>query len=87
MFDRDAFEERSAIMEIDGGFTRFEAETEAAKAQGFSRWEAMRNADSVGYSAAPRDHGSAAPGQPAHHMPAVQRSEKEQTRPMLERRV
>lgn len=37
--DIDAFEERAAIMEYDGGLSRSEAENRAAQAQGF------RNAD------------------------------------------
>lgn len=40
-FDVDAFEERAAIMEFDGGLSRFEAETAAAQAQGVKRWEAL----------------------------------------------
>ena len=40
-FDRDAFEERAAIMEYDGGMTRFKAETLAAEAQGKTRWQAI----------------------------------------------
>lgn len=40
-FDPDAFEERAAIMEYDGGLSRFQAETLAAKAQGVKRWEAI----------------------------------------------
>lgn len=40
-FDKEAFEERAAIMEFDGGMTRFRAETMAAKEQGISRWEAI----------------------------------------------
>lgn len=39
--DQDAFEERAAIMEFDGGMSRFEAETQAARAQGLGRWEAI----------------------------------------------
>lgn len=42
MFDPEAFEERAAIMEFDGGLSRFEAETLAARAQGLSRWQALR---------------------------------------------
>lgn len=42
MFDRDAFEERAAIAEFDGGLSRFEAETLAAKAQGLTRWQALK---------------------------------------------
>ena len=33
--DTDAFEERAAIAEFDGGLTRREAETLAARAQGY----------------------------------------------------
>ena len=33
--DIDAFEERAAIVEYDGGLTRQEAETIAARSQGF----------------------------------------------------
>jgi hypothetical protein len=33
--DIDAFEERAAIMQYDGGLTRSRAEDEAARAQGF----------------------------------------------------
>lgn len=40
-FDKDRFEERAAIMEYDGGLTRFRAETEAATAQGVERWVAI----------------------------------------------
>ena len=55
MIDLDAFEERAAIMEFDGGMTRFEAETAAAKAQGFSRWEVMNHAKRARDIAAARD--------------------------------
>lgn len=40
-FDPDTFEERAAIMEYDGGLSRFRAETLAAEAQGVKRWEAL----------------------------------------------
>lgn len=43
-FDRDQFEERSAIAEYDGGLSRFDAETLAAREQGFERWEVMNGA-------------------------------------------
>ena len=33
--DIDAFEERAALMEYEGGLTRSKAEDEAARAQGF----------------------------------------------------
>jgi hypothetical protein len=38
-FDKDAFEERAAIQEFDGGMSRFQAETAAARAQGMERWQ------------------------------------------------
>lgn len=37
----DQFEERAAIMEFDGGLSRFQAETKAAELQGLKRWEVM----------------------------------------------
>lgn len=40
-FDRDAWEERAAIKEYEAGMSRFRAETDAAKAQGVTRWEAI----------------------------------------------
>jgi hypothetical protein len=42
MMDIDAFQERAAIVEYDGGLSRFEAETLAAKEQRLERWEALR---------------------------------------------
>lgn len=43
--DIDAFEERAAIIEHDGGLSRSEAEDRAAKAQGFRNaehyWQAL----------------------------------------------
>lgn len=42
-FDLDAFEERAAIIEYDGGLTRFRAETLAAQAQGEARHDAIRS--------------------------------------------
>lgn len=41
-FDIDAFEERAAIAEFDGGMSRFEAETLAAQQQGMTRWQALK---------------------------------------------
>lgn len=41
MTDLDQFEERAAIMEFDGGMTRFRAETLAAQAQGKQRREVL----------------------------------------------
>ena len=41
MIDLDQFEERAAIMEFDGGLSRFRAETLAAQAQGRQRKEVL----------------------------------------------
>ncbi len=41
-FDRDVFEERAAIMELDGGLSRDEAERLAAMAQGFQLEDVRR---------------------------------------------
>jgi hypothetical protein len=51
VFDPCKFEERAAIMQFDGGLSRFEAETLAAKAQGVSRKEALRAAQSASEAA------------------------------------
>lgn len=72
MIDLDAFEERAAIMEFDGGMTRFQAETEAAKLQGVTRWEALQHAKRIGHSATSRDHREAGTRDAAVSVPAVQ---------------
>lgn len=41
--DIDQFENCAAWLEYCEGFTRFEAETEAARRQGVKRYEAMRH--------------------------------------------
>lgn len=90
MFDLDQFNERAAIMEFDGGLTRFAAETAAAAAQGLSRWQAMeaqKHANSIGHSGAARDHRPADAGHAAHHMPGVQRGAEEQKGSVSERVV
>lgn len=49
-FDRDAWEERAAIMEFDGGLSREDAERLAAQAQGFQIkdvWRWIEVQDSV----------------------------------------
>lgn len=49
-FDRDAWEERTAIMEFDGGLSREDAERLAAQAQGFQIkdvWRWIEIQDSV----------------------------------------
>ncbi len=76
MFDHDQFEERAAIMEFDGGLSRFRAETQAAKAQGVSRHEAIR----IRNSQQTWDQRPAAEWHTADHLPEVQRDQKEKTR-------
>lgn len=90
MFDRDAFEERAAIMEFDGGLSRFDAETQAAKAQGLTRWQAMekiKNADSKRNPAIGGDHGSAAVGNGSDNLPGMQRTAAEQNGSVPERLI
>ena len=81
MFDRDAFEERAAIMEFDGGLSRFDAETQAAKAQGLTRWQALeeiKDADSKRNLARGGDNGSPDVGNGSDNLPGVQRAAAEQ---------
>lgn len=79
--DFEAYEERAAIMEFDGGLSRFEAETAAAKAQGLQRWEAV-NEIRKRNSATARDNGTAAIGQPAHDVSRVQPHAAKENGPM-----
>lgn len=88
--DRDQFEERAAIMQFDGGLSRFEAETQAAKAQGLTRWQAMeaiRNGNSLGDHPAARDQREANDRNGQGGLPGMQRSAAEQDRPMPQRHV
>jgi hypothetical protein len=82
-FDIEAFEERAAIMEFDGGMSRFRAETLAAEAQGVKRHEAIR----IGHSAQARDQRSGSKRQSADDMPGVQRRPKEEAGSVPERVV
>lgn len=88
MFDRDAWEERAAIAEYDGGLSRFEAETLAAKAQGLTRWQALeeiKDADSKRNLARGGDNGSPHVGNGSDNLPRVQRATAEQNGAMPER--
>lgn len=71
MIDLDAWEERAAIMECGGGLTRFRAETEAARQQGYARWEAM-NALGSGDTDAAGDQGAARNGHQPDNLPGMQ---------------
>jgi len=89
MVDLDQFENTAAWLEFCDGMSRFEAETEAARRQGVTRWqvmEAKRDAERDGHSERGGDHRSPMAGQQCQNdMPRVQRAPKEENRPMLER--
>lgn len=86
-FDVERFEERAAIMEFDGGLSRFEAETLAASAQGLTRWQAMEavNAHSKRNTAGGGDNRAPAARQSANNLPGVQSRPEKEKRPMPER--
>lgn len=91
--DLDQFEERAAIMEFCGGLSRFEAETQAAKAQGLTRWQVQkiireaRNANGMGNFAEARDHREAHHRNGQNNLPGVQPNEEKQTGSMSKRDV
>jgi hypothetical protein len=72
MIDLDAFEERAAIMQYDGGMSRYQAETEAARAQGKTRWEVLDYAKRIGNPASGGDRGEADARDSADNLPGVQ---------------
>lgn len=67
----DQFQERAAIMEFCGGMDRFRAETEAAREQGYQRWE-FRNAISKRHTAAAGRQRPASERDATHHLPGMQ---------------
>lgn len=84
--DLEHFEERAAIMEFDGGLSRFQAETLAAQAQGFQRHEVM-NAIRKRNSQQARNNGSAAGRHGSDNLPGMQPRQEEEARPMSQRDV
>lgn len=86
MIDLDQFEERAAIMEYDGGLSRFRAETLAAQAQGRQRKEVL---DEIGKrnSARPSDHGEAVARHGQDALPRVQPRPEEQKGSLSQRDV
>jgi hypothetical protein len=82
MFDVELFEERAAIMECDGGMTRFRAETAAAEAQDVTRWQAMqevRHAQRERNPQRSRDNSAALDGeQSADNLSGMQRGPEEE---------
>ena len=90
MFDTDAFEERAAIMEYDGGMSRFQAETLAAKAQGLSRWQALQEVENEKHQRNSERGGDNRQTPERHNSDNVSRMQPrapQQERPMPERVV
>ncbi len=77
MFDPDLWAERAAIMEYEGGLSRFAAETGAAVAMGVNRWEAL-HAERERNLAAARDRDAAGVRDAAGAMPRVQPAQAQQ---------
>ncbi|WP_422028133.1 hypothetical protein [Roseovarius sp.] len=86
MLDIDQYENTAAWLEYCDGMSRFQAETEAARRQGYQRWEAV-NEIRKRHSEGQRDRGQAAGGNAAHDLPGMQPATKEETRPVSERDV
>lgn len=86
MLDIDQYENTAAWLEYCDGMSRFQAETEAARRQGYQRWEA-NDEISKRHSEGQRHRGQAASGNAAHDMPGVQPAPKEEARPVPERDV
>lgn len=84
--DLDAWAERSAVMEFDAGLTRFEAETAAARAQGYQRHEVI-DAIRKRNSQQARDQREAPARNAAHDLSGMQPGSKEENRPMPQRDV
>lgn len=77
-FDKEAFEERAAIMEFDGGLSRFRAETMAAEAQGTTRWRALGEITRGIVKEARDQREAVARQQRADGMPAMQPNAKKE---------
>lgn len=84
--DIDRYENTAAWLEYCDGMTRFQAETEAARRQGYQRWEAqneIRKRNSEG----PRDRGQEADRHAANDLPGMQPNPQEEARPVSGRDV
>jgi hypothetical protein len=90
MMDVDLFLERAAIMEFEGGLSRYQAETEAAKAQGVARWQALKAVQDANIGGNPRfggDRGQAHVRHGSGDLSRVQPTQAEQDGPVPERDV
>lgn len=85
MMDYDGFEERAAIMEFDGGMSRFEAETRAAREQGEPRWRAIGDVAKRFVEQARNQREAMAQRPGADNVPGVQRWAAKENRSMPER--
>ena len=79
--DMDVWCERAAIMQFDGGLSRYEAEVRAAVRQGKKRWEFInennkRNSPRGGHNC------SQSVGDTAHGLPGMQSHPQEKERQM-----
>ena len=86
MIDLDQFEERAAIMEFDGGLSRFQAETRAAQSQGRQRREVMDEIHRRNL-ARQRDQREANQRDDGDALPRVQRASEKEARPVSQRDV
>lgn len=80
--DFDQFENTAAWLEYCDGMSRFEAETEAARRQGYKRHEVI-NANGIRNSEGGRDNGQAATRQPADNVSRVQPTPTQKVGPVL----
>jgi hypothetical protein len=81
----ELWEERAAIMQYDGGLSRFEAETKAADGMGRKRWELV-NAQRERNSASFGNRARAVEGQSRpNNVPGVQRGTAQENRFVPER--
>jgi hypothetical protein len=88
--DVDLFLERAAILEYEAGLSRYQAETEAARAQGVARWQALKavaDANIGGNPASGGDRGQADARHGSGDLPRVQPTQAEQDGPVPERDV
>jgi|GEM_PF-2300553 len=87
--DLEQFDSTAAWLEFCDGMSRFQAETEAARRQGLTRWEMMevsRNAERGGNSERGGDNGSSLAGQQRQNdMPGVQPHKAQEGRSVPER--
>lgn len=86
MINLDEFEERAAIMEFDGGMSRFRAETLAAQRQGYQRRDALDAISKRNTRQAP-DHGQALERNGSDDLSRMQSGPKEQEGSVPERHI